>query len=96
MPGACRWWPSGFGEFIPAEALREAAEAVDCDVFLTVGTSALVYPAAGLITAAGARGAYTSKVNPDATPATGGVDLVLAGPAEMALDRVERALLETA
>ena len=78
-----------FGEAIPAEALRVASEAVDCDVFLAVGTSSVVYPAAGLIGAAAARGAYTVEINPDATPATGGVDLVLPGPAETVLDRVE-------
>ena len=82
-----------FGEAIPAEALRGAAAAVDCDVFLTVGTSALVYPAAGLVHEAAARGAYTVEINPDATPATGGVDLALAGPAEEVLDRVENTLL---
>ena len=66
---------------------------MDCDVFLAVGTSAVVYPAAGLLDEAGARGALTVEINPDATPATGGVDLVLAGPAEVVLDRVERILL---
>ncbi len=81
-----------FGEAIPAEALRSAAEAVDCDVFLAIGTSALVYPAAGLVDESAARGAFTVEINPDATPATRGVDLALAGPAEDVLDRVERAL----
>lgn len=78
-----------FGEAIPAEALRAAGAAVDCDVFLTVGTSALVHPAAGLVLEAAARGAFTVEINPDATPASGSVDLVLAGPAEVVLDRVE-------
>jgi NAD-dependent deacetylase len=81
-----------FGEAIPAAALRAAAEAVDCELFLAVGTSALVYPAAGLVGAAAARGAYTVEINPDATPATGGVDLVLPGPAETILDSVESLL----
>jgi NAD-dependent deacetylase len=81
-----------FGEPIPAEALRAAAQAVDCDVFLTVGTSAVVYPAAGLLLEAAARGAFTVEINPDATPATGGVNLALAGPAEVVLDRLELAL----
>ena len=78
-----------FGEAIPAPALQAAAEAVKCDVFLAVGTSSVVYPAAGLMGAASARGAYTVEINPDATPATGGVDLVLPGPAEKVLDRLE-------
>jgi NAD-dependent deacetylase len=81
-----------FGEAIPASALRAASEAVDCDLFLTVGTSALVYPAAGLVDAAAARGAWTVEINPDATPATGSVDQALSGPAEAVLDRVERLL----
>jgi NAD-dependent protein deacetylase/lipoamidase len=78
-----------FGEAIPAAALQEAGEAVDCDVFLTVGTSALVYPAAGLVHEAQALGAWTVEINPHATAATGAVDLVLPGPAETVLDRVE-------
>jgi NAD-dependent deacetylase len=81
-----------FGEAIPADALRAAGEAVDCDVFLTVGTSALVYPAAGLVDQARALGAWTVEINPDATAAAGGVDLALSGPAEVVLDRVERRL----
>ncbi len=83
-----------FGEAIPPEALRAASEAVDCDVFLAVGTSAVVYPAAGLIHEAGARGAFTVEINPDATAATVAVDLALAGPAEVVLDRIESSILE--
>ena len=52
----------------------------------------MVYPAAGLIAEAAARGAFIVEVNPDATPASGSVDLVLAGPAEVVLDGVEREL----
>ena len=78
-----------FGEAIPPAALRAAAEAVDCDVFLTVGTSALVYPAAGLVDEAQALGAWTAEINPDATAATDAVDQALSGPAEVVLDRVE-------
>ena len=38
-----------FGEAIPEQALeRSFAAAQDCDVFLSIGTSSLVYPAAGL------------------------------------------------
>ena len=81
-----------FGEAIPAAALRAASEAVDCEIFLTVGTSSVVYPAAGLVGAAAARGAYTVEINPDATPATRDLDLVLPGTAEIVLDRVERLL----
>ena len=82
-----------FGEAIPAEALAAASAALDCDVCIAVGTSALVYPAAGLVAEAGARGAFTAEINPEATPASSGVDLAIAGKAEEVLDRVEGLLL---
>ncbi len=78
-----------FGEAIPEEALAAAREAVDCDVCLAVGTSSVVHPAAGLLSAAGARGAFTAEINPEATPASGGVRLAIPGRAEEVLDAVE-------
>ena len=84
-------WPGvvWFGEAIPAAALAAAREAVDCDVCLAVGTSAVVYPAAGLLSAAGERGAFTAEINPEATPASGAVRLAIPGRAEEVLDEVE-------
>src|SRR5262249_62242219 len=41
-----------------------------CDCFLVVGTSAVVYPAAGLIDAARAAGASVIEINLEATPAS--------------------------
>ena len=84
-----------FGEPIPAAALRAASEAAVCDLFLAIGTSAVVYPAASLAAEAAARGAFTVEINPEATPATAGVDLALAGPAEPILDQVEGLLRES-
>ena len=81
-----------FGEPIAPDVLEASGEALDCDVCIAVGTSAVVYPAAGLVTAAGARGAFTAEVNPEATPASGAVDLAIAGRAEEVLDRVDRQL----
>lgn len=81
-----------FGEAIPADSLERAFKATACDVLLTVGTSALVYPAAGLTAQAASRGAFTVEINPEATPASATVDLALAGPAEEVLDRVETLL----
>lgn len=58
-----------FGESIPEEALQIAsAAAADCDVFLSVGTSSLVWPAAGLAEAAARNGATVIEINIDATP----------------------------
>lgn len=81
-----------FGEAIPAPALRAASRATDCDVLLAIGTSSVVYPAAALADEAAARGAFTVEINPEATPASTRVDLVLPAAAEEALDRVERLL----
>jgi NAD-dependent deacetylase len=53
-----------FGESLPEEALRRALAAVrDCDLFLTVGTSNLVEPAASLPWLAAEHGATVLVVN---------------------------------
>jgi NAD-dependent deacetylase len=58
-----------FGEALPPEALRAALDATaGCDLFLSVGTSGLVEPAASLPYAALERGAAVIEVNPQATP----------------------------
>jgi NAD-dependent deacetylase len=60
-----------FGEALPPEALQEAFDfAESCDVFLVVGTSVVVQPAASLPTIAKRRGAYVVEVNLEPTPLT--------------------------
>lgn len=81
-----------FGETLDPTVIRKASQAAECDVFITVGTSAVVYPAAGFITAAKQHGAFTVEINPEATPVTGGVDLVLRGPAETILPAIAASL----
>jgi NAD-dependent deacetylase len=81
-----------FGEAIPAAALRAADAAADCDVFLSIGTSSVVYPAAGLAAQARAFGAFTIEINPETTGS--GVDLAIALPAETALPRLTESYLE--
>jgi NAD-dependent deacetylase len=81
-----------FGETLDPTTVRKASEAAMCDVFITVGTSAVVYPAAGFITAAKQKGAFTVEINPEATPASNTVDLVLRGPAEMVLPKIDQDL----
>jgi NAD-dependent deacetylase len=69
-----------FGEAIPESALNESwAAAADCDVFLSVGTSSLVYPAAGLADVASQNGAVVAEVNPNPTVHASQFDFVLAG-----------------
>ncbi len=53
-----------FGENLPAAALdRAGAEARGCDLFLSVGTSGVVEPAASLLRLAAESGAHTVVVN---------------------------------
>jgi NAD-dependent deacetylase len=57
-----------FGEAIPESALiASTAAAAECDVFLSVGTSSLVYPAAGLAKLAAEGGATVIEINPNPT-----------------------------
>jgi NAD-dependent deacetylase len=71
-----------FGEALPDGILKEAEHAVaNAQVFLVVGTSAVVYPAAGLIPYAKQSGAKVIEINPEPTAATSIVDCALQGPA---------------
>ncbi|MDP2885162.1 MAG: NAD-dependent deacylase [Ignavibacteria bacterium] len=57
-----------FGEMLPVEAFSKAeAAARRCDVFLCVGTSAVVYPAASLPITALDNGAYIVEINREYT-----------------------------
>jgi NAD-dependent deacetylase len=79
-----------FGEAIDPDVLdRAGAAAENADVFLSIGTSSLVYPAAGLLHHAKRRGAFTVEINPDATEASPAVDLAMAAPAEDALRAID-------
>lgn len=70
-----------FGEMLPERALSTALRASsECDLFMSVGTSAAVYPAAGFIEMAMHNGAHTIEVNRDPTPISGAVDWALRGP----------------
>jgi NAD-dependent deacetylase len=75
-----------FGEMIPPEAARAAQAAAACDVFLSIGTSSVVYPAAGLVAEAKRHGAFTVEINPETTGAR--VDVAIAAPAEAVLPLV--------
>jgi NAD-dependent deacetylase len=74
-----------FGEAIDPDVLQQAIEATACDVYLSVGTSSLVHPAAGLIAHAKAAGAFTVEINPEPTGASPYLDLSIPAGAERAL-----------
>ena len=71
------WFGEPLGE-VMAEAEHAAREA---KVVLVVGTSAVVYPAAGLALIAKSAGARIVEINPDETPLSAHVDLSLRGSA---------------
>jgi NAD-dependent deacetylase len=79
-----------FGENIDPDVLeRSSKAAATAEVVLSVGTSSLVYPAAGLLHHARRAGAFTAEINPGATGASGTVDLAIAAPAEDALPMLD-------
>ena len=75
-----------FGEGLPMDAYVAAEEAAGaCDVMLVVGTSGVVYPAAGLVHRA--RGKVV-VVNPEPTELDDAADAVLRGKAAQLLPRL--------
>jgi len=77
-----------FGETLETEVVEQAMTALKCDVFMTIGTSAVVYPAAGFIEQARRHGAFTVEINPEATPASSTADLAFRGGAETVLPAI--------
>jgi NAD-dependent deacetylase len=63
---------------MPAEAMRLAmAACADCDVFLAIGSSLVVHPAASLPVLAAQNGAALIIINRTVTPLDGIADLVV-------------------
>jgi NAD-dependent deacetylase len=82
-----------FGEPIPEQALNESfAAASDCDVFLSVGTSAEVHPAAGLVDLARQNQALVAEINPEPTHQAAKFDLVIAANSGIALPKLVESL----
>jgi NAD-dependent deacetylase len=80
-----------FHEMLPEAVWRAAAAALGaCGCLLVVGTSAVVYPAAGLIDAAVDAGKPVIEVNPE--PAASGDVIRLRGPSGEVLPRLVRLL----
>jgi NAD-dependent deacetylase len=78
-----------FGQMLDGDVIGAAAEAAaDCDVFMAVGTSLTVHPAAGLTDLAVDAGARIVVVNAEATPYDHIADLVVREPIGTALSRL--------
>ncbi len=78
-----------FGEALPPGAWASAANAcAKAQVVLVIGTSATVYPAAGLALEARAAGAKLAVINPERSDPEGVATWVLRGPAGEILPRL--------
>ncbi|NJK80820.1 MAG: NAD-dependent deacylase [Chloroflexaceae bacterium] len=81
-----------FGELLPAEALQTAqAAAVNCDIFFTIGTAAMVEPAASLPRLAMNYGTPVVIVNPAVTLRSSSSLYLLKGPAGQILPALVQA-----
>ena len=70
-----------FGEALPQRIWQEAEKAArEADLFLLIGTSAMVYPAAGLATIAKSAGARVVEINIAETGLSDSIDEFLQGP----------------
>ncbi len=82
-----------FGESLPEDALNRAfAFAEGCNVFIVVGTSGVVQPAASIPLIAKKSGALLVEVNPQETPLSPYCDFVFPESASSALPKLLEAL----
>ena len=82
-----------FEEALPETEMRRAADAAKhCDVFLSIGTSTLVYPAASLPFEALRSGATVVEINPQSTPFTTKAHFALTAAAGAVLPEIVRKL----
>lgn len=78
-----------FGELLPEEALEKAQEASrEAELFFSVGTSAIVYPAASLPFLAQEQGAFVVEINTCETEISPAVDEVILGKAGEVLPEI--------
>ncbi len=69
-----------FGEMLPAEVLEASfTDAAQADVYLSIGTSAVVFPAAMLPNEAKRNGAFVVEINLEPTPISREVDESILG-----------------
>lgn len=84
-----------FGELLdPVTVERAWSAAAHCDVFLSVGTGADVYPAASLPLVAAQNGAYVVEINPHPTAISSRVDEKVSQPAGTALPELVKQLAQ--
>lgn len=85
-----------FGEMLPEDQFRAGeAASVKCDIFFVVGTSAVVYPAAGLVYAAKQGGAVIVEVNIERTEISSIADYSFIGESGKVLPEILNAYINT-
>jgi NAD-dependent deacetylase len=85
-----------FGEMLPEGVFEAAMEAARrCELFFVVGTSAVVYPAAGLPLTAHEHGAYIVEINIERTEISHKVNETLLGKAGDVLPYLIKVIKET-
>ena len=91
-PTCDSWWRPDivwFEDYLDDAVVQAATEAImGCDLFVSIGTSAVVYPAASLPAYAADNGALCVEINPDPTPASDLYSVHLRGPATAMLARL--------
>lgn len=82
-----------FGEMLPEGVFERALSAARrCDVFLCLGTSAVVYPAASLPFEALEQGAYVVEINQEYTDLSSRVQEIILGKAGIIMPQLIQAL----
>ncbi|MCS7053533.1 MAG: NAD-dependent deacylase [Ignavibacterium sp.] len=78
-----------FGEYLPVDQLRKSEEAtISSDIFFVIGTSAVVYPAAGLVYTARQYGSFIVEINIDSTEVSKICDVTFQGKAGEVLPKI--------
>jgi NAD-dependent deacetylase len=82
-----------FGEMLPMDQWEESVRAMEsADVVLSIGTSGVVFPAAGLPMYGKRGGAYTVEINPEETELSSRMDEVIRGRSALVLPELLRTL----
>lgn len=82
-----------FGEFLPRDEWNASEEAARrSDVFFSLGTSSIVYPAASIPQIAKSSGAFLVEINPESTPLSELSDITILGKTGTVLPEIVRQL----
>lgn len=84
-----------FGEMLPDDEWENAVRSTaSADVFFSIGTSGVVYPAASIPLMAKQQGAFVVEINPEPTPLTDRVDEFLMGPSGIILPALYKRFID--